>query len=417
MPMKTHEIQEKRARLIDAGKAIETRAAAEKRQALTAEETTDLDRIASEIEALNGEERRARIFEDAERRATAEPVTGGRDNLAEIERRFSIGRAIADFAEKGRLTGAEAEWNAEHRSGRANAINVPTSILLETRAATVTGSAGNLVARDLGPTIDRLRPMLATERMGATVLSGLTNFLDLPRMTGSGSVGWVAEGGAATTSDASFDKVSMAPKTVTGQYEMSRRMMIQAPQIEAILRKDIGWLIAQALDAAAIQGGGTNQPTGILANGSVAVVSIGTNGGALTVDNIPDLIKALNVSNVDDGSRAFLTNNLVKAAAMKMKDGQARFYGIAGVFQNEPVTFSSMVPSNLTKGTGTNLSALLYGNWSDLLIGYWSGVDLLLNPYADSVASKGGALLHAFLDCDVAVRHPESFAVIKDIVA
>jgi hypothetical protein len=45
-----------------------------------------------------------------------------------------------------------------------------------------------------------------------------------------------------------------------------------------------------------------------------------------------------------------------------------------------------------------------------LVIGYWSGVDILLNPYHSDVASKGGALLHAFLDADVAVRHIEAFA-------
>ncbi|NLH83766.1 MAG: phage major capsid protein [Phyllobacteriaceae bacterium] len=415
--LKTHEIQEKRARLIDAGKAIETRAKDAKREALTAEETADLDRIASEIEALNGEERRARIFEEAERRAEAEPVAGGRDTLADVERRFSIGRALADFSERGRLTGAEAEWNAENRSGRPGAINVPTSILLETRAATVGGSAGNLVATDLGPTIDRLRPMLAIQKLGATVISGLTSFLDLPRMTGSGSVGWVAEGGAATRSDVAFDKVSLAPRTITGEYEMSRRMMIQAPAIEQILRKDLGWLIAQALDSAAIQGGGTNEPTGILANADVPVVAMGTNGAALDLDVVPNMIRALDLANCDETSLAFLTNNKVKAAAMKMKDTTGKFYGISGVFQNEPVTFTNQVPSDLTKGTGTGLSAMIYGGWADLVLAYWSGVDILLNPYHSDVASKGGALLHAFLDTDIAFRHPECFVVAKDIIA
>lgn len=411
--LKLHEIQEKRSRLIDAGKAIEQRAKTEKRDALTADETTELDRIASEIETLNADERRARIFEEAERRAAAEPVTGGRDTLADVEQRFSLGRALADFAEGGRLTGAEAEWNAERRSGRPGAINVPTSILLESRAATVGGSAGNLVAHNLGPTIDRLRPVLAIQRMGATVLSGLTSFLDLPRMTASGSASWVAEGGAATRSDASFDKVSLSPKTVTAEYEMSRRMMIQAPEIEAILRKDIGWLLAQALDSAAIQGGGTNQPTGILANSSVPVV----NAASLIVDVVPDMIRAINLADCDETSLSFLTNNKVKALAMKAKDANGQFYGLAQAFQNQPVTFSNQVPSNLTKGATTGLSAMIYGAWADLILGYWSGVDILLNPYHSDVASKGGALLHAFLDCDLAFRHPECFVVCKDIAA
>ena len=74
------------------------------------------------------------------------------------------------------------------------------------------------------------------------------------------------------------------------------------------------------------------------------------------------------------------------------------------------------IPSALTKGTGTNLSAILYGNWADLVIGYWSSVDIVPSPYHSDVASKGGALIHAFLDADIAVRHPESFVVVKDVV-
>ena len=50
-----------------------------------------------------------------------------------------------------------------------------------------------------------------------------------------------------------------------------------------------------------------------------------------------------------------------------------------------------------------------YGEWASLYLGYWSGVDIMLNPYHADVASKGGALIHAFLDCDVLVRHPEGF--------
>ena len=55
-------------------------------------------------------------------------------------------------------------------------------------------------------------------------------------------------------------------------------------------------------------------------------------------------------------------------------------------------------------------SALIYGQWGELYLGYWSAVDVLINPFHPDVASNGGALLHAFLDADVAVRHPQAFA-------
>lgn len=408
-------LKETRAAKTDALRSIVATAERENRN-LNDQEQGAFDTGKAEIERLDRDIRNAEFLAEAERRADAEPVSGRGDSLAGLERRFQVGKAIAEFSESGRLTGAEAEWSAENRSGRPNAIAMPTSVFLESRAVTIGGTGGNLMQTDVGPTIDRLRPMLAIERLGATVLRGLTGNLDLPRLTGSGTAGWVAEGGSATGSDPTFDKVSMAPKTVTARYEMSRRLMIQAPQADSLLRADIGWLLAQALDSAAIKGGGTNEPAGILANGSVNVVSLGTNGAALTVDTAADLMGKVDDANAI-GSAGFLTNTKVRAAAMKLKDSLGVPLVLDQfVFKDQPVTYSNQVPSNLTKGTGTNLSAVLYGVWSDLVLGYFSSVDIVLNPYHSGVADKGGAYLYAFLDADIALRHPESFAVCKDVV-
>lgn len=417
-----HELRSRRAARTDALKAMAAKAETERRD-MTDAESAEFDTGRTEVDRLDRDIRNAEFLEAAERRASAEPVTHGRDSLASLETRFRVGKALSEFTDTGRMTGPEAEFQQENRSGRSGAFSVPVSILLsspETRALTTTkpsgGPGSNLIATNLGPMIDRLRPSLAVEAMGATILSGLTGNLDLPRLKASGSAGWVAEHGAATRTDASFDKVAMGPKTVAAEYEMSRRMMLQAMQLQAILRGDLGYLLAQALDGAALKGGGSNEPVGIIGTSGVPVVAIGTNGGALTIDHTADMIGAIQEANVT-GATGFLTNAKVRKAAMKLKDSESRPYGVPAVFHNEPVTFSNQVPSNLTKGSGSNLSAVIYGAWADLVIGYWSSVDIVVNPYHADVASKGGALLHAFLDCDVALRHPESFAVIKDVIA
>lgn len=75
---------------------------------------------------------------------------------------------------------------------------------------------------------------------------------------------------------------------------------------------------------------------------------------------------------------------------------------------------SSLIPSDLTKGTGTDLSAMFFGNWNDLLIAFWSGVDIVVD--SSSLSTIGGLRLAFFQDLDVALRHDESFSVIKDMV-
>lgn len=112
--------------------------------------------------------------------------------------------------------------------------------------------------------------------------------------------------------------------------------------------------------------------------------------------------------NAEINPNGFLTNPTVMKMVRKLKDADGHTMPMAEIFHDQRVETTTQVPANL--GTSTNKSALIYGLWSELIVGYWSAVDILLNPYHPDVASNGGVLLHAFLDADVAVRHPEAFA-------
>ncbi|MBQ1463042.1 MAG: hypothetical protein IIZ24_02545, partial [Candidatus Methanomethylophilus sp.] len=83
------------------------------------------------------------------------------------------------------------------------------------------------------------------------------------------------------------------------------------------------------------------------------------------------------------------------------------------------VEMSNLVPSNLTKGSGSsavsNLSAMIFGNWEDLYVGHWGGIDIVVDPY--SLAEYGDIRLVLNAYNDVLVAEPASFAAIKDIIA
>lgn len=76
---------------------------------------------------------------------------------------------------------------------------------------------------------------------------------------------------------------------------------------------------------------------------------------------------------------------------------------------------SNNVPSNLTKGSRTDLSAVIYGNFADLLIGLYGTMEILVDPYTDF--AKGTTGIRALQSIDIAVRHPESFAAMTDAIA
>jgi HK97 family phage major capsid protein len=117
------------------------------------------------------------------------------------------------------------------------------------------------------------------------------------------------------------------------------------------------------------------------------------------------MIAALEMDDVT-GTAAFLTNPTVLNAARKIKDGEGRYIALAETFHGQRVEVTTQVPN--AGGTPVKQN-LIYGLWSELVIGYWSAVDVMVNPYHPDVASNGGALIHAFLDADVAVRHTEAF--------
>jgi HK97 family phage major capsid protein len=153
------------------------------------------------------------------------------------------------------------------------------------------------------------------------------------------------------------------------------------------------------------------------------VAGAGGNGLAPTWANIVALIGTVGAANGLQGSLAFLTNSKVLAKlANTLKsttDTSSNFIvGDPGAttLAGYPLAISNDVPSNLTIGTGTNLSALIFGDFSQLLIGYWSAFDLLVNPYEGTAYSKGNVLIRGMLTADIKLRHPESFAKTSDII-
>ena len=323
---------------------------------------------------------------------------------------------------------SEAAAKKEGRTSRG--LLIPVDVLygkrdLTTSTASGTAKAGNLVATDLlaASFIDVLRNKMVLNTLGAQFLTGLNGNVAIPRKTSASSAYWVAENSAPTesTNAPAFDQVTMSPKTLGAYVDISRRLMLQSSlDIENLVRNDLATSIAVAMDGAAVAGSGSNKPTGVLNTSGIGSVTLGTNGAAPTWAMVVNLVKEVETDNALTGSAAFLTNGQVKA---KLSTTSRQSSGVEGNFilgpdmanlYGFPIYVSQQVPSNLTKGSGSSLSAMLFGVWSDLLIGQWSGIDILVDQYSGSNA--GTVRVVAFHDCDFAVRHPESFAECNEIV-
>lgn len=404
--MALNDLKETRAGKLSEMRTINEKALHDQRD-LSGEERKRFDALDGEIRSLTDQIERSEKVAAFERVQDAQPITGDMPEL----RSYSLSKAISEGS-NGRLTGLEAETHQELSKGReVRGVMIPTEVILggEQRAVLTTqpaaGPGGNLVATDLAAMTDRRRPALKIEQMGATILRGLNGNLDLPRLAKSGSANWVSEHTDSTRSDPEFAKKSMGPKTVTAEYELSRRMMLQSNQaIDTILRSDLAMLLSEKMDAAAIRGGTTpDEPVGIIADPDVQQVAV---GGTDLGNDTSLLMQALEVDDVT-GTRAFLSHPIIEHQARTQRDAEARPFNQDFIWHGQRHEMSSQMPTDL--GAGNDEAGLIYGEWASLYLGFWSGVDILLNPYHADVASKGGTLIHAFLDVDVIVRHPEGF--------
>ena len=403
-------IREKRAAKVADMRALLSKSEAEKRSSLTDAEKATFDTLKGEFQALEGDEQRAAFMQEVERRQAGEPV--GDKAAGELENRVSLLRVLQAGMEGRALTGAEAEYHreTERRTGRkAQGVFVPAS-MFERRANTTTSAA------DLVPTMHRadqyitpFRDALLARQLGVRVLTGLSGNLSIPKHGDGLTAGWVAEGGAVPEGNMTFDSVTMTPKHVGGFTEMSRQLIQQSsPDIEQLVRDDLAYLVARHIDAALIEGGGTNEPKGVLSTVGIQTASL----AVLTWPNVLAMLQKLDLVNATAANIVASTKVKAQLAGTLKEVGIAGYLMEGGRMADLPVHFTKQLAEKAgTPSTGR----LIAGDWSQVMLGVWSELDILVNPFAEAPYKRGGVLVRAMATCDVAVRHPEAFVVADDL--
>ena len=391
------------------------------------------------------DEARAAVLEQLG--AKQEPISQGTGNVdlnAQEQRSYSVVRAInAAISGNWKEAGLEREVSSEieRQTGRSTSgFFMPHNLEMRAPYAVGAGSTGgNLVATNLlaGSFIDVLRNSALIMQMGPTMLTGLVGNVAIPRQATQTASYWVTEASAITEAEATFDQVTLSPKQIGARSQYSRLALQQTtPDIEAVVRNDLAKVLALGIDLAAISGSGSSgQPTGILNTSGIGSVAMGTNGAAFTdsasgstsgLDQLIQLERAVDVANALNGSLYYLTNAKVVSKLKQLKTAYGEYLwspaegntvaGTPGGINGYPVMRSNQVPSNLTKGSGSSLSALIFGNFSDLVIGMWGALEILPNPYGSGYTA-GSVDIRAMQTVDIAVKHAASFAAISDIIA
>jgi HK97 family phage major capsid protein len=379
----------------------------------TDEQRTRFDAAEAAVTALDGDIARQRRLDELDRALPpAQRSTPEGDYETQCRERFSLRRAIAAAAGiEGIDTGLERELSQEcvRRSARHfMGFAVPFEVL-QTRVMVSAGNSGIIPTDHLaGQYIDRLHNALITQQLGATVLRGLSGDVSIPKNNSSDTAVWFSENNALTAANKSFTSVTMEPHHVGLVTEYSRNLLLQtSPDIETLLRNDFTQELAVALDDAAIKGSGSgSEPAGII---NTAGVNTPT-----TTDHSWDMLQEM-IKDVEAANATMTGWAISPLARYNYATTPRQVGGVEGAFiMPDPATlagYPARKSQMMMQDGSPSGEVTIAGMWSSLLIGMWSGIDLLANPYETTAYLKGNIQLRGIVTADIAVRRPTDFSV------
>jgi HK97 family phage major capsid protein len=269
-------------------------------------------------------------------------------------------------------------------------------------------AGGYLVGTDNMSFIEILRNRSVAYRMGARRMSGLQGNVTIPRQTAAATAVWLAnEASTATESAQTLGQLSLSPKTVGAYTEISRQLMLQSsPDAEAMVTSDLGSVCALALDVGVLRGSGASgEPTGIVNTAGIGAVT-GTSLGYAGILEFQTDVAAGNVMPVAGG---YATTPAVAALMMQ----RVKFASTASPLWDGNVWDGSMAGFAAMSSNQMAADTMLFGDWSQVVVGEWGVLQIEVNPYANFQAGIIG--VRALVSVDVGLRYAAAFALASTI--
>jgi HK97 family phage major capsid protein len=394
-----------------------------------------IDEARAIADGLTPDAFRTQVFEQIVSRNTPyQPGQASRQETRDIGR-FDLGVAIRSLVDGTPLSGIEREMIQEgQREARAAGLGVgpgltlPSFLVRQTGQRDMTSAAaegGHTIATQKMGLLDDFFNASVMASLGATVLTGLTQNVDLPRLTAGTAPAKKAENASADEVTPATAMLSLSPKRLPAFIDLSQQLLMQSSvAIESMIRSHLTNQMLAVQEAAFFHGGGTSEATGIAATGSIGSVAGGAAGAAPTYAHMIALESAVDSVNAMGGNLRYATNGQVRA---KLKGTPKQGSGVEGNFIISDLApdmingyrtgFTNAISRTLVKGgSGAVCSAVFFGNFRDYIIGYWGGLQLEL--LRDSANAKLGLYtLVANTYYDGGVVRPKSFAAMLDALA
>ena len=371
----------------------------------TDEETindSDNENQVSEDEINNNEDTTDDMAEkpmDEKPQDTEKEKVAKRNITKTMNKEFSLLKAIRSVVNREQMPATEAAVIAEgQKAMRAAGINAASSIVLpgETRTVvvntiegdggenpTINGVHDDLVQTDFQSILEPLYANSALAEAGVTFLRGLVNDIQIPIMDKQ-NVGWAGEIDAAAKTTAKFSSKRLSPKRLTAYTDISKAALAQdSTSFEAAIRRDIVNALNDRLEATVL---------GKVAGDEVKPAGIGYGKSATLVDdyakmcNFEATLEATNIS----GEPKYILSPTAKAAfrAMPQSSKATRLVMENGEIDGTPCLSTTNVAPN----------EFYYGFWNSVIVGQWSGVEIIVDDVTQAVNGCVRLVINAYFD-------------------
>ena len=257
------------------------------------------------------------------------------------------------------------------------------------RAYTVTDEGVDVVETDIYDILEPLRAKNVLVAAGAKFITNLQGNVQVPVMSAT-QVGWKGEIAAADDGSGAFTSVTLSPKRLTGKFPVSLELLAQDTLgVENMIRQDIVNAINEKLEATILGAGAgdLNTPAGLF-HGYADTNVIADFG------DIADLEAKVEEKNVY-GNCKYIVSPKAKAKLRSTIKGTA---GVGMIMENGAIDGTeALATSNVPAGK------MLYGDFSNLVIGQWDSVILDVVRDTESLANGCVTIVcNAYFDAKVA---------------
>ncbi len=288
--------------------------------------------------------------------------------------------------------------------------------------------------------IERLKSQQVLRQAGVRSITVPANFgsFKVPVLASGVTFSEIGEIATTTVTTPNVDLLTASPKRVSGGVEMSNALIrMNAVDLDDAIVTDAVEDLGLRVDFLGLKGSGAAfQPRGIITTPNIGSVVAGDpDGGPVTVDLLIDLQKTIAAANSHERSTAYIAHSSIWHEILKITEGAAPGFHIFPSVQFQPgiavkpakqvigaplFTFNEL-PINLTKGSGTDLGEIFYGDWTDLRQVIWGAMEVRTSREATHPVTGRSAFFNNIthflfeMETDYYVRHAGSFAVSTDV--